>query len=239
MTRVYKIRIFLLLLPAAVCVLFLLSACGGQAAADAEHAAVPGFPPLREKDGLRIAVASDLHFNPDDRPDPETPRETAYSLELADALLWDVRQQGADLLILTGDLCNGGKPHRHEALTEKLRKLEADGIAVYVLPGNHDLSPVTQTEFAALYTDFGYGEASSRDKTSLSYAVIRDGLMLLMLDTAGYPAVSADLPGASLPDSNQPFLSDEPLRWAEEQLAEAKKKNLTVLAAGHYHVLTP
>ena len=239
MTRVCKIRIFFFLLPAVICVLCLLSACGGQAAADVQHAAVPSFPPLREKDGLRIAVASDLHFNPDDRPDPEAPRETAYSLELADALIWDVRQQDADLLILTGDLCNGGKPHRHEALTEKLRALEADGIAVYVLPGNHDLAPVTQTEFAALYTDFGYGEASSRDTVSLSYSVIRDGLMLLMLDTAGYPAVSADLPGASLPDSNRPYLSEQTLRWAEERLNEAKEKDLTVLAAGHYNVLTP
>lgn len=239
MTRVYKIRIFLPLLLAAVCVLFLLSACGGQAAAEEQSAVVPAFPPLREKDGLRIAVASDLHFNPDDRPDPENPRETAYSLELADALLWDVRQQSADVLILTGDLCNGGKPHRHEALTEKLRALEKDGIAVYALPGNHDLAPVTQTEFAALYADFGYREAASRDKVSLSYCVIRDDLMLLMLDTAGYHTVSADLPGAFLPDSNQPYLSEETLRWAEERLEEAKEKKLTVLAAGHYNVLTP
>lgn len=218
----------------------LLCGCGTRKAqAEEESVHVPTFPQLREKDGLRIAVASDLHFNPDDRPDPENPRETAYSLELTDALLRDVRQQKADLLLLTGDLCNGGKAHRHEALIEKLRALEDDGIDIFVLPGNHDLAPITQTEFQALYEDFGYAEAFSRDEASLSYCVKRDGLMLLMMDTAGYSAAATDLPGAGIPDSNQPYLSGETLRWAAEMLEEAKEKNLTVLAAGHYNLLSP
>ena len=234
-----RIRACLSALLTALCVLLLLTGCGNAAQAEADSTDVPVFPPLREKDGLRVAVASDLHFNPDDRPDPEDPREVSYSDELVDALLWDVRQQDADVLLLTGDLCNGGKVHRHEALTEKLRTLRDDGIEVYVLPGNHDLAPVMQTEFQELYADFGYADAFSRDGASLSYCVLRDDLMLLMMDTAGYYADATDLPGAEVPESNRPYLSGDTLRWAEEMLQAAEERGLTVLAAGHYNLLSP
>lgn len=43
---------------------------------------------------------------------------------------------------------------------------EENGVAVCVLPGNHDLSPVTQQEFAEIYEPFGFGEATSRDAAS-------------------------------------------------------------------------
>ena len=189
-----------------------------------------------ETSTLRIAVASDLHLDPDNT-DKSQESEVAYNMELVDALLWDARQQGAEMLLLTGDLVNGGKPQRHEALAEKLRRAEQEGLPVYVLPGNHDLAPIGQTEFAAFYEDFGYAEACSRDSVSLSYGVIRDGIMLLMMDTAGYPAGAADLPGAAARSGNDPFFSEQTLRWAEGCLQDAQEKGLTVLAAGHYNLL--
>ncbi len=212
----------------------LLSAC---AHAQALSPVVPSFPPLPEKTGLRVAVASDLHFNPDFRPDGDEPLQAMYSLELADALLWDVKRQGADLLLLTGDLCNGGKSHRHEGLIEKLRTAEDNGLPIYVVPGNHDLAPISQTDFASLYDDFGYGEAYSRDPASLSYCVVRDGLMFLMMDTAGYSTGAIDLPGAPGSDSEGPFFSESTLLWAQEMLRRAEELNLHVLAAGHYNLL--
>ena len=212
----------------------LFSACDS---AQALSPAVPSFPPLPEKTGLRIAVASDLHFNPDHRPEGDEPLQAAYSLELVDALLWDAKRQGADLLLLTGDLCNGGKPHRHEGLIEKLRAAEKEGLPIYVVPGNHDLAPIKQTDFAALYADFGFKEAYSRDSASLSYCVVRDGLMLLMMDTAGYSTGAIDLPDTPGPSSENPFFSEVTLRWAEEMLQKASEENLHALAAGHYNLL--
>ena len=213
----------------------LLSACGH---AQALSPAVPSFPPLPEKTGLRIAVASDLHFNPDYRPDgTDEPVQAVYSLELADALLWDAKCQDADFILLTGDLCNGGKPHRHEGLTEKLCAAEENGLPVYVVPGNHDLAPIKQTDFAAFYADFGYDEAYSRDPASLSYCIVRDGLMLLMMDTAGYSTGAIDLPGAPGYDAENPFFTESTLRWAEEMLRKASEQKLRVLAAGHYNLL--
>lgn len=214
----------------------LLSGCAGSAAAEGE-VRVPVFPPLPEKGEVRVAVGSDLHLDPDNRPRGDEPAQAAYNLELADALLWDAKAQGADFLLLTGDLCNGGKDYRHEALCEKLRRAEADGLPVYVLPGNHDLAPITQTAFAELYADFGYAEALSRDPASLSYCVVRDGLMLLMMDTAGYETWTVDLPDAPTPGEGRIFLTESTLLWAESMLRMAREQGLRVLAAGHYNLL--
>ena len=189
-----------------------------------------------EASTLRIAVASDLHLDPDNT-DKSQGSEVAYNMELVDALLWDAKQQGAGMLLLTGDLVNGGKAQRHEALAEKLQKAEQEGLPVYVLPGNHDRAPIGQTEFAAYYEDFGYAEACSRDPGSLSYCVIRDGVMLLMMDTAGYSAGAIDLPGAAARSSNDPFFSEQTLQWAEDCLQDGLEKGLLVLAAGHYNLL--
>jgi hypothetical protein len=106
-----------------------------------------------------------------------------------------------------------------------------------VIPGNHDLAPTTQSEFAEFYQEFGYGEAYSRDEASLSYCVIRDGLMLLMIDTAGYSAGTMDLPEAPTRSVSSPFLSDRTLRWAEDMLCTAEEKELHALCAGHYNLL--
>ena len=217
-----------------------IQSAGGStagAAAAAASPAVPALPPVPEG-GIRIAVASDLHLDPDNTDHSGALIQASYNMELADALLRDAKQRGSGILLLTGDLVNGGKLHRHEALIAKLRKAEAEGLRIFVLPGNHDLAPVSQSEFEALYADFGYGEAFSRDRSTLSYSVVTDGLMLLMLDTAGYRAGAIDLPGAPARENNEAFLSPATLAWAEGQLKEAQRRGLRVLCAGHYNLLT-
>ena len=195
----------------------------------------PAATPFPAKSGLRIAVASDLHLNPDDTTRGKEATAAQYSMELVDALLWDAKQQEAEMILLTGDLVNGGRYTRHAALAAKLKQAEDSGLDVYVLPGNHDLAPVTQTEFAAFYADFGYGEAFSRDTASLSYCIIRDGLMLLMMDTAGYSLGAIDL--TDPPGHEEAFLSEETLLWAEDMLKKAEEDDLRVLCAGHYNLL--
>ena len=224
---------------ALLCVLtLLLGGCGETAPEIA--AATP--EPLPAPEGLRVAVASDLHLDPDNTNKSGELSGVVYNLELVEALLWDARQQGAEILLLTGDLVNGGRDYRHAALTERLRQAEAEGLQIYVLPGNHDLSPVCQTDFAELYRDFGYDEADSRDPASLSYCVIRDDLMILMLDTAGYPAAAVDLPGVTAHSTGEAvfdgaYLTEETLRWAEVRLRQAREQGLHVLCAGHYNLL--
>ena len=187
--------------------------------------------------GLKIAVGSDLHFDPDNTDKSKELSAVVYNPELVDALLWDARKEGAEILLLTGDVVNGGKIHRHTALAEKLQQAEKDGLAIYVLPGNHDLGPVTQTEFAEVYAPFGYEEAFSRDPTSLSYCVFRDDVMLLMMDTGGYTVSAIDLSGAPDRSAVYAFLSEKTLQWAEKMLREAETRKVPVLCAGHYNLL--
>ena len=210
-------------------VLLLLCGCG---------VTVPEASPLPEAAGLRIAVASDLHFDPDNTGKRANLGAVAYNPELIDALLYDAAENGAALLLLTGDLVNLGKREHHEALVEKLRAAEERGVTVCVLPGNHDLAPVSQREFADLYADFGYREASSRDRASLSYCVMTDELCLLMMDTAGYDRSAIDLAEAPYRTDDEAFLSERTLQWAEEMLLEARRRGLPVLCAGHYNFLT-
>ena len=220
-----------------LCVLaLLLLVKPGAADPDPGPVAAAAATPFPAPEGLRIAVGSDLHLDPDHEGQAGG-GHVSYNLELADALLWDAKEQGAEMILLTGDLVNGGKPHRHRALAEKLHAAEAEGLSVYVLPGNHDLAPIGQRDFAALYADFGYDEACSRDAASLSYCIKREGLMLLMMDTAGYSVSAIDLPGAPGSDRDDAFLTEETLRWAEGLLRQAQDEGLRVLAAGHYNLL--
>ena len=234
----FKRGVCFLLVLLLVCSPFMLSACGADPSSASVPAAVPSLPALPSPKGLRIAAASDLHLNPDKRPDSNEPSASSYSSELVDALLWDVQQQNADILLLTGDLCNGGKAQHHAALTEKLKRAEASGLTIFVLPGNHDLAPVTQTEFAQLYADFGYAEAFSRDPSSLSYCVIQNDLMILMMDTAGYSVGAIDLPGDKEADPENPFFTETTLQWVERMLKSAAERNLHILAAGHHNLLS-
>ena len=235
MKKATKFAPLWMLAAALLCLLALLIASPESAEAPPTQSAAPTAFPTPE--GLRLAVASDTHLDPANTDKQSGLGETAYNMELADALLYDAREQGAKLLLLTGDLCNSGRRPKHEALVEKLRAAEAEGLTVFVLPGNHDLAPITQTEFAALYADFGYDEAYSRDAASLSYCVMRDELMLLMMDTAGYGVSALDLEGAPTRTDSYAFLSEETLRWAQTMLQSARELGLPVLAAGHYNLL--
>ena len=60
---------------------------------------VPTFAPLPETAGLRVAVASDLHLNPDYTDTRVDPGAASYNLQLTEALLWDAREQGASLML--------------------------------------------------------------------------------------------------------------------------------------------
>ena len=177
---------------------------------------------------LSIAAGTDLHVNPAYRTTGIVNPLEPYHLQIVDAFLWDAARSGTDVLLLLGDITNQGKLAQHEALLEKLRAAQAAGMTVYVLPGNHDIGEVDPARFAQLYADFGYGGALSRDAASLSYTVVlENGLELLMLDTNGYSG-----------HRDRAFLTEETLDWMRSQLEQAQAAGRQVIAAGHYPLLT-
>lgn len=198
---------------------------------------------------LELITATDLHYlapSLTDKGDFFTQmlaaadgKVTYYCEELVDAFLAEVTAQKPDALILTGDLSFNGAVESHKVLAEKLAAVEAAGVPVYVLPGNHDVynhyaarfqgdgyelvEPATAENFAEIYGLFGFDEAIARDVDSISYVAQLDGeTRLLMLDTN-----TLEKPCG---------LSKGTLAWVEEQLAEAQAAGQRVIAVGHQNL---
>ena len=206
------------------------------------------FPASAQAD-FTLIVASDLHYIAPSLTDGGACYQRVLQAgdskfmpqieAITDAFLDEVLEASPDALVLTGDLTFNGALQSHEALIEKLRRLETAGIPVLVLTGNHDLyntnaaafhgddfTPVTGTtteSFSALYAEFGLSEALSVDPDSLSYLYpLNDTTRLLMLDLN----TAHDFCG----------ISESSLRWVEQQLREAKQAGVRVLAAGHQNL---
>ncbi len=91
----------------------------------------------------------------------------------------EMLQEGADFILLPGDLTKDGERSSHDLIARYLSRIEAAGTPIYVVPGNHDiLNPhavrymddktepvenVTPEQFRQIYKAFGYEEAIFSD----------------------------------------------------------------------------
>src|SRR6185503_17854818 len=143
---------------------------------------------------MLIAQLSDMHIRPEgqllfDRIDTAAYLERA----VAHVLTLDPRP---DVVIMTGDLVEAGKPEEYERLRRLIAPLP---MPVYLIPGNHD----GRESMRAAFADKGYLPASG----FLHYAVEDGPVRLIALDTL----VEGKGHGA---------LSEEQLTWLEARLAE-------------------
>jgi 3',5'-cyclic AMP phosphodiesterase CpdA len=132
---------------------------------------------------------------------------------------------------------------------EKLKKIENSNTSVFVIPGNHDISNpfarsfkgsdqyrtdyINEKDFENIYKNFGYDEAVSRDKNTLSYlAAPSEDVWLLMLDTDQYKDNI---------EKNRPRLDGEintgTLQWIKKCSDLAKKKNAQIIAVMHHNLI--
>lgn len=164
---------------------------------------------------LRIAVASDLHFN--------FPREALAGPEIGsidDPLYWYANRRAAmedesgfiidaflrqcadsdcEYVLIAGDMADNGRRIRaeHEAVAAKLAAFEqATGKQVFVINGNHDMckAPETDmTDFKTIYADFGYDRALTVSGNDCSYtADLGEKYRLIALDSCNYNASTED-----------------------------------------------
>lgn len=165
---------------------------------------------------------------------------TAYSAGLLEALVRKAEAERPDALILPGDLTFNGEEASHRELAAALQRVEAAGVSVYVLPGNHDLDnplaavfsgggsepagSMSADGFREIYSAFGYDGSTARDGVSLSYcAQIAPGLRLLMIDA------NSGLSSGSVPDST--------LVWAARQLRDAAESGEWAVAVSHQSLI--
>ena len=235
-----KMLVLLFSAAALLAVWKIAAADGGALSPGTHHASKP----------LTIAIAADPHYLSPSLTDNGAlfhsvienadGKVTDYSEELMEAFTAQIIAQSPDALILAGDLTFNGERASHEALAQKLHRISDAGVSVIVLPGNHDLQnrmavsfqgdgyqrveSVSAEEFEAIYGEFGFAQASSRDESSASYVVELSPELWVMAIDVNRP----DAPGR---------VKSETVQWAERQLKRADESGARVLAVSHQSLL--
>ncbi|MDR0897047.1 MAG: metallophosphoesterase [Oscillospiraceae bacterium] len=164
---------------------------------------------------------------------------TQYTPQITAAFIDEMRRLAPDAVIIGGDLTLNGAPESHAEYAAALTELQAAGIPVLVLPGNHDargaayrftkvgteeIEGYLDAQFAELYAPLGMANALSRDSVSHSYtAELAPGLIALLIDV----------------NANGTFgtIREETLVWAEEQLQQAQAAGARVIGISHQNLL--
>ncbi len=209
-----------------------------------------GFP------AVRFALIADPHLFDvsSSSPGPAFDRAVgsgaklhAESRDILAQALAAIAAERPDFLLVCGDLTRDGERSAHELAAAMLGGLDAAGVPVLVVPGNHDVNnpraarfvdssvePVaaaTPEEFAAIHAELGYGEALERDPASLSYvAEPVPGLRVLALDACWYRGE----PGSPRTDGS---LSRATRAWAARVLARAQADGARTVVLVHHAVL--
>ena len=159
---------------------------------------------------------------------------TQYGDELLSALYREILSEQPDALLVTGDLSFNGEKQSHLRLAEWFSKVEASGVPVWVIPGNHDIGTrpigytseggywtegVTAEEFREIYRDFMMpGEAGC------SYAApAGENLRVLMTDVSFCPQTFGVFTGAHS-------------AWLTEELRKAQEAGVRVITASHHNL---
>jgi predicted MPP superfamily phosphohydrolase len=175
-----------------------LGGCATPPPRQARPAGEPGPWPA-----ARFAVLSDPHVMEPARDAPRPIHDIQLQggmklLGLSGALLDQavnrVLEEPPRFVVVTGDLTERGDRASHQSVAMRLERLSAAGIAVYVVPGNHDIAnpaagtqAVTPEEFTRIYEGLGYAAAVSWDPASLSYAAEPvPGLRIIAVDSCRY-----------------------------------------------------
>lgn len=174
---------------------------------------------------IKVATISDIRYqaNASDKDGLMLSKSAA----MLDAAISKVTASNADVLLVTGDLTNDGSQASHQYVINKLKEVEAKGIDVYVIPGEHDVresgvntGAVSKSVFKNLYKEFGY-DSSVQDSGSASYvADLGNGFKVVMSDS-----VAANDEG-------------QMTQWVVNQAKSAVSKGDTVFAASHYPAIT-
>jgi len=147
-----------------------------------------------------------------------------------------------DIILIPGDLVYRGEYQSHIGFRDRLYKLKEQGKRIYLITARHDycedgepaefdgdkIVPVKgmpRKELRDFYRDFGFDEAISEHKESMSYvAQLADGVRLLALNCDGD---CRDFKG----------LWDSQMQWALNEIKKAHEENQYIFAMTHYPLL--
>ncbi len=189
-----------------------------------------------------FALISDPHITvPNPRtgwmlsePIPNEPTMYHYSVELLERALEEINAlPDVDFVLCAGDLTKDSEPYNHDAARELLSRFRKP---VYCVPGNHDqprpphlrptqyldpdVRPLSTPEVARLYSDFGFQ---------------RSDLLAYSCD----PTPDLHLIGlcSAKPDDDRGRIPARTLRWLEEDLANQRDPEKTVVVMLHHSIV--
>ena len=227
---------------------------GGCAGASGSSGSSEAHVPLKAGEELELWFVSDLHLLSeqltDDSPEFLTMlargdgKTAQYSPEIGRALVWEItslpEEERPDALLAAGDLTFNGERLSHEEAAGLFEEIEAAGVPVLTLPGNHDLNnalayryegnTATKVEslsadgFRELYGEFGYQDSFSRDTESFSYAFrLAEDFWVVAMD--------------GNTDSHSGWIDTETLDWLDGVLTQAEKEHAAVLTFSHQNLV--
>lgn len=145
-----------------------------------------------------------------------------------------------DIILIPGDLVYRGEYQSHVGFRERLYKLKEQGKRIYLITARHDYSenpvefdgdreiPVEgmpREELRDFYRDFGFDEAISEHKESMSYVVkLQEGYRLLALNCDGDCKAFKGL-------------WDDQMEWALDEIKKAHEAGDYIFAMTHYPLL--
>lgn len=153
-----------------------------------------------------------------------------------------VKDKDTDVILIPGDLVYRGEYQSHVGFRQRLYKLKEQGKKIYLITARHDycedgnpvefdgdeLIPVKgmpRAELRDFYRDFGFDDAISEHRESMSYvAQIADGVRLLALNCDGD---CKDFKG----------LWDDQMQWALDEIKKALDSGNYIFAMTHYPLL--
>lgn len=198
-----------------------------------------------DKDELKVAVASDLHYcapeaeleKTNDDPivwyaNRRCAMENESGFIIDEFLNQCAESDDVDYVLIPGDLADSGRrlPEDHYAMAEKLRKFEeSSGKEVYVINGNHDAADDSNTTlalFKEIYADFGYDHALTTREDDCSYtADLGDKYRLIALDS-NHPT-----------KSTEDGMTTAKMSWVKEQAELAKQDGRYPIVMMHHNLL--
>ena len=177
-----------------------------------------------QTNSIKVATISDIRYQAG-TSDKEG-LLLSKSAALLDAALAKVKNSDADVLLVTGDLTNNGNKASHEYVAKKLLEVKAEGIPVFVIPGEHDVreggtvTAISKAVFEDVYKELGYSEPK-QDSSSASYvADLGNNFAVVMSDS-----VTEDGKG-------------QMTQWVVDQAKANIDSGKTVFAASHHPIVT-
>ena len=152
------------------------------------------------------------------------------------------QDKDTNVILIPGDLVYRGEYQSHIGFRERLYKLKEQGKKIYLITARHDycedgepcefdgdktipVKGMPRDELRDFYKDFGFGEAISEHRESMSYVVqLDEGIRLLALNCDGD---CKDFKG----------LWDDQMQWALDEIKKAHESDNYIFAMTHYPLL--